>query len=235
MLKNKKIILLNSILLLSSSFCSILLLEALLRAFSVNNNFYYRRLEWDHWRNPGTISLYNKLYLYDDKLGYEKKDIHENIKNVLKSSPSSYKILILGDSISQWGKYVEYFEDLLTERYNKQIKVINAGVMGYDTELEYRYLKYRGLQLNPNLVILQFCVNDFRGTPIIIKQKDGSWLALNGDKKIDKWVNPGFFARSKLYEFIALRILYYSNWRKYDLPPKKWTQRRVGVSITAGS
>lgn len=211
---HKKRILLNIVLFLSSSCFSIFLLEVLLRVFPVANNLYYRKLEWNHWGNSGMRGLYNELYVYDKVLGYEKKDIYERIKNVLENNPSSYKILVLGDSITQWGKYVDYFEKLLSERYSKEIKVINAGVMGYDTELEYRYLKYRGLDLNPNLVILQFCMNDFRGTPIIIKQEVGSWFALNGDKKLDKWINPQFFAKSKLYEFICLRLLYYSSWRK---------------------
>ena len=206
---NKRIHL-NIILFLLSFCCSVLFLEVLFRVFPVNNNLYYKKLEW----NPEMVGLYNELYVYDEVLGYEKKDIYERIKNVLKNNSKNYKILVLGDSITQWGKYVDYFDNLLAERYNKEIKVINAGVMGYDTELEYRYLKYKGLDLNPNLVILQFCMNDFRGTPLIIKQKDGSWFALNGGRKLDRWFNPKLIARSALYEFIALRLLYFSSWKK---------------------
>lgn len=226
--KYKKIYL--NIILFLSSFCfTILFIEAFLRVFPLNNNLYYRDLEWNHWGNSEMIKLYNELYVYNDELGYERKDIYERIKTVLRNDSQSYKILILGDSITQWGKYVDYFNNLLAERYNEGIEVVNAGVMGYDTALEYRYLKHRGLELRPNLVILQFCVNDFRGTPIIIKQKDGSWFALNGNEKIVKWISPKLIAKSKLYEFITLRLLYLSrgegiNRNTVDVPLRKMKQ-----------
>jgi lysophospholipase L1-like esterase len=160
--------------------------------------------------------LYNRLYVYDEILGFEKKEISEEIKNILKNNPQSYKILVLGDSVTYWGKYVDYFNNLLAQRYHGEIKVINAGVMGYDTELEYRYLKYRGLDLKPNLVILQFSMNDFTGTPVILKQKDGSWLALSGNKKIAEWISPKLMSSSKLYEFVALRLLRASRLKRIN-------------------
>ncbi len=207
-------IVINLILFLFSLWGSCVFAEIFLRVFPLKDDLYYKELEWNHLGTPDLTKMFNRLYVYDEELGYEKKDVYEQIKNVLRDDPSRYKILVLGDSISQWGKYVDYFDELLETRYHGKIKVVNAGVMGYDTELEYRYLKYRGMDLKPDLVILQFCVNDFRGTPLIIKQEDGSWLALNGNKKIDRWLDPKLMAASKFYEAIALRALWFSSRKK---------------------
>lgn len=203
----------NFLLLCSSFVFAVLLLEILLRLLPADSRFYYQGSVWNHWGgDESNRRWYNESYVYSDVLGYEKKELNEKIKNILRNNPSSYKILILGDSITEGEEYIEYFKNLLAEKYkDSNIEVIGAGVTGYDTELEYNYLRHRGLALNPNLVILQFCsANDFAGTPVIIRQKDGSWLALDGNKKLSKWIRPDLIARSKLYEFITLRLLYFS-------------------------
>lgn len=200
--------LLSKILLLCGSIIfALLLLEIVLRIFPVDDSIYYRKITWGHWENTDMANWYRKEYAYDSLLGYERKEVYEEIKKVVREKDVDYKILILGDSISYEGKYVDYFRDLVSEKYkNSEIKIINAGVTGYDTTLEYKYLKYRGLDLKPDLVILQFCMNDFIVTPVIIKQKDGSWLALEGTKW-NRRINPTLLMNSKAYEFITLRVL----------------------------
>jgi len=206
---------LNCALLCGSTLFVFLLLEFFLRILPISNRVYYLRLVWNHWEDPKMPKWYNELYEYDETLGYERKEIHREMKRIIQDSSSSYKILVLGDSVTQWGKYVDYFKDLLINRYkNKDIEVVNAGVMGYDTELEYRYLKHRGLKLNPDLVLVQFCPNDFGGTPVIIKKSDGSWLALDGRRRLSKLINPHLLVRSRLYEFVALRLLSISKKKK---------------------
>ena len=78
------------------------------------------------------------------------------------------KILVLGDSIT-WGHgiddqqflYTSILETLLKEKHpNKSFEVINSGVPGYSTFQERIYLEKYGIALNPDIIILQFCLND---------------------------------------------------------------------------
>ncbi len=77
------------------------------------------------------------------------------------------KILLLGDSVS-WGDGVlleQGFPHLLERRLNEldvitTYEVINAGVVGYSTFQQAAYLRLHGLKLKPDLVVLQFCLND---------------------------------------------------------------------------
>lgn len=77
------------------------------------------------------------------------------------------KILLLGDSVS-WGDgvkeieriYPYVLEQLLSRRDGKTYEVINSSVLGYSTFQQYRYLELNGLQFEPDMIVLQFCLND---------------------------------------------------------------------------
>jgi lysophospholipase L1-like esterase len=77
------------------------------------------------------------------------------------------KILLLGDSVS-WGDGVEDVREvypyLLEQSLNQESKetyeVINSAVPGYSTFQQLRYLQLDGLNLHPDMIILQFCLND---------------------------------------------------------------------------
>ena len=78
------------------------------------------------------------------------------------------KILVLGDSIT-WGHgidepqflYTSFLETALKGKHpSKTFEVINSGVPGYSTFQERIYLEKYGLALNPDIIILQFCLND---------------------------------------------------------------------------
>lgn len=74
-------------------------------------------------------------------------------------------ILGLGDSFAfGTGVEVEYIflrklEELLNKQ-QKQCRVINAGIPGYGTDQEYIFLKQEGLRYSPDLVIVNFYLND---------------------------------------------------------------------------
>ena len=78
------------------------------------------------------------------------------------------KILLLGDSVS-WADGImdtraayPYLLERLLERAmpGKTMEVINAGVPGYSTFQQAAYFAKRGVKLEPDLVVLQFCLND---------------------------------------------------------------------------
>lgn len=92
-----------------------------------------------------------------------------------KKPDDEYRILFLGDSFTEGqgiqieDTFVKKLEDLLKnadfskdeDLANKKIRTINAGVAGYSTVLEYLYLKNRGIELNPDQVIVDMNVTDF--------------------------------------------------------------------------
>lgn len=84
----------------------------------------------------------------------------------MEKAPGTYRILVLGDSITQ-GFGIEANEDVFTsvleaklrsERVNAE--VLNFGVSGYNTEQEVETLREKGIPFDPDLVVLAFCAND---------------------------------------------------------------------------
>lgn len=78
-----------------------------------------------------------------------------------------FRILFLGDSfiegigVSQDEVMSQKTEDNLMTNSQKNIKAINAGVSAYSPLLEYLYLKHRGINLEPDLVVVNLFMNDF--------------------------------------------------------------------------
>ena len=80
---------------------------------------------------------------------------------------NEYRILFLGDSfiegigVSQAETISQKTEDKLKEINGKKVKAINAGVSAYSPLLEWLYLRDRGINLNPDLVVVNLFMNDF--------------------------------------------------------------------------
>lgn len=95
----------------------------------------------------------------------------------LESDSNKKKILMLGDSftfghgVEEEESYVGILEELVSPDYN----IINAGwASGYSSDIGYIYLKEKGLQFKPDIVILGFFIgND------ITDLKKNEWIELN--------------------------------------------------------
>jgi lysophospholipase L1-like esterase len=79
-----------------------------------------------------------------------------------------YRILALGDSYT-WGDKIsdyrntwpEVLEARLRQRnFNKICEVLNLGACGFTTVNEYELLNKKGWEFSPDLIILQFTLND---------------------------------------------------------------------------
>lgn len=70
------------------------------------------------------------------------------------------RIIILGDSLPYFGDPT--FIDLLQETYraNNKIEILSAATPGYTTYQEVTYYKNFLNRLEPNLVLLSYCLND---------------------------------------------------------------------------
>lgn len=76
------------------------------------------------------------------------------------------RIIVLGDSVVA-GIWVNNPEHLMTRIMQERLKglspcpeVLNFGVPGYNTTQEIAILKDRGISLDPDIVILGYCLND---------------------------------------------------------------------------
>jgi lysophospholipase L1-like esterase len=87
--------------------------------------------------------------------------------------PVARSILLLGDSIAFAGgvRYEESFASLvekqLSQKLGQQVAVMNSGTPGYNTVQESILFKDLQKSVKPNLVVLQFCMNDF-ADPVVL-------------------------------------------------------------------
>jgi hypothetical protein len=81
--------------------------------------------------------------------------------------PAKSSILLLGDSVVFGGgvRYQDTFaslvEDQLSQVLGNQVAVHNTGTPGYNTVQEALLLKDLSKSVKPNLIVLQFCMNDY--------------------------------------------------------------------------
>jgi lysophospholipase L1-like esterase len=111
----------------------------------------------------------------------------------LQKPADTTRVLMLGDSITMgWGVEVsdtvaKRLEVDFSERYpNRHFEVINAGVGNYNTAMEVSWFLSSGLAYEPDIVVLNYFVNDAEPTP----KRRGGFLR----------------ERSAAYVFLANRI-----------------------------
>lgn len=112
------------------------------------------------------------LVTYDADLGYRLTPGYPSLNSDgLKDHPippkdARFRILFLGDSVAYRGRDVD---DTLVAYMRRELQrneglapvaVINAGIPGYTNWQELVYLKKYGLKFEPDLVGVQFCLND---------------------------------------------------------------------------
>ena len=121
---------------------------------------------------------FNRLGLRDPRDSYAKP-------------PNTFRILLLGDSFME-AVQVDQSQTtaaLLEERLRRarpelNVEVVNAGVAGWSTSLEYLYLDREGYKFEPDLVVLAFFVgNDLHDNHYKLQLKEGG---------LDQAVKPFF-------------------------------------------
>ncbi|MFH1092574.1 MAG: SGNH/GDSL hydrolase family protein [Candidatus Omnitrophota bacterium] len=109
----------------------------------------------------------------DRDLFWKPLEDFRNVKYLKKKDKNTFRIICIGDSITQGDAqekgllpleqtYVYKLEQLLAAKYkNKKIEVMNAGRGGYSSLQGLRYLKKTLWEYEPDLVISWFGVNDY--------------------------------------------------------------------------
>lgn len=95
-----------------------------------------------------------------NSLGYRDRE-HPRAK-----ADGVFRVVVLGDSIAA-GHGIERTEDVFPALVEKAladaarpVEVLNFGVIGYNTEQEVETLRSKALAFAPDLVVLEYCLND---------------------------------------------------------------------------
>jgi lysophospholipase L1-like esterase len=151
-----------------------------------------RRMVWVKYYQPGagyTLMKPNSHYKWQgisvdiNSRGLRGPEVTD------EKSPSTYRILNLGDSVVMgWGvreqdTYGKQLQALLDEKAggNLSYEVINAGVPGWNQENELAYLQAEGLKYKPDLILLDLTIaNDINGKSALLENSDSGlfrWLS----------------------------------------------------------
>ncbi len=143
--------------------------------------------------------------------------IETNSKGMRDFREYSYKrtnkprILIIGDSFS-FGNSVELNEsyvEYLRKNFNNNIEIINLAVPGYGINNEYLSFINEGIKYKPDIIILQFAINDWDSYQIIkdfgkeVIDKNNSFIANKDGYLVNE--GEGIFRSAHLFLLTKLR------------------------------
>lgn len=120
-----------------------------------------------------------------------------------KKPKGVFRILILGDSVTQMGNWKVLEEKLNTSGLNYRFEVWNCGVSGYGISNFYYYLKERALNFDADLIIIGFCLTTFSGSNLVIFDGKKYLEFFNPFMVIKFPFNRILFLHSHLYRFIV--------------------------------
>lgn len=166
------------------------------------------------WR----LKRYQKGPLKTNELGLRDTPYNPN---------ADVKILLLGDSIS-WGDgitdlrkcYAYILQQKLSDIHrHKTFEVINASVPGYSTFQHLKYLELYGLQLKPDMILLQFCLNDVFSRYLNLAEYGGDNIVLGVDtRKAVSGIYGWLLQHSRTFETLT-RFLQrrFRNYEEYNV------------------
>lgn len=140
---------------------------------------------------PNYRGVYKGVEYRTNRYGFRGEDFP------LGKPPAEFRIFVLGDSIAQGGHVKE--DESLGSRLQQlfrasagfeHARVINAGVSGYDINDYLATYRYKGIQFDPDYVVVGLTLNDH--FPFIRKESLG-----------ESQGNPAFWERSLLLRTIA--------------------------------
>jgi lysophospholipase L1-like esterase len=140
---------------------------------------------------------------------------------------NAYRILVLGDSVT-YGMIVpahKVYTRILEEELNNNaynVEVINIAYRGWGTEQQLEALVHEGVKYKPNLIIVQFCINDIPDNAYYyhaVNKKEKQWrrdkkpfyYELDQNNVVHRRENPYFDKyNAKTLKKRIIRILHYS-------------------------
>lgn len=114
------------------------------------------------------------------------------------------RVLLLGDSLSERQGWVGDMRRRLSAGVpGRRVEVWNGGVTGYDTCAELRVLQEKGWRANPDLVLVQLCINDFFATSSILPLPGGRVRFHAGARSVEM---PAWVLSSQLLTWLIIRL-----------------------------
>lgn len=196
----------NLVLLAGGLIIGLLLIEILGRPFSPV--FDAGRVPVDYTKGPGGAEAFSR----DPELGhiprmgpdrwYSEYGTQKNDYPAEKR-PDWKRFVFLGDSITAIGHTEDHLRDRLAGR---RIEIWNCGVTGYSTGQELLYYRRYCSKLKPDVLVLNFFLNDFDGTPVVFKDQKDDYVVVTpylGSRQFNPWL----FRNSVLYRaYLSLKI-----------------------------
>ena len=146
---------------------------------------------------PNCIPAVNSLGFYDKE--YE-----------IKKRKDTYRIVVLGDSITAYDKYPLYLEDRLNNDYNSELsfEVWNCAIPGINIRQYANYLKYKAINYNSDMVLIGLCLSDFEMWSSVIYKNGNNLIEYSSDfpRLGRRFLNDFLFRHSNLYRFIMPRL-----------------------------
>jgi lysophospholipase L1-like esterase len=125
------------------------------------------------------------------------------------AAPVRYNVLVIGDSVA-YGSGVPYekafasvLEARLSEAGDGGVAVWNAAVPGYNTDQESILLQQKGPIVKPDLVLVQFCLNDYLDPPALTPGGTLDATQIDGDAGLSL---RGLAYRSRLLVFSKEKV-----------------------------
>lgn len=162
----------------------------------------------------------------------------------LRKSRDTFRILVIGDSITENGRYVKRLEDLLAlSGFDKKIEVWNCGVGCYGLKQYAAFIVNKAYKYDPDMLIIGFCMNDLEdASPVFLSEKNQlSAYCFPMFSKIQNIesisVNRFLLFNSYAYRFMIFKILgdddVGNKWRadagSLDLILKTTTKRNTPI------
>jgi hypothetical protein len=210
-------------LVIGSTLSAFLMIEIVLRVFSIPITPPQAAYYWEHWgKTTEEVDklrrAYNSFAAYDDSIGFITRELLDQERTF--DQRKGIRIMFLGDSVTSLKMYTRELEkDIRESRPSTALDFLNAGTGGWNTFNERIYLEKYGLKYHPNIVVLQFHLNDFFSTPVVIRQPDGSWLAFNAGK-MGFYLNNSLLSSSRLAQFVFFRLLEWRNNTQSEMAPE---------------
>ena len=117
-------------------------------------------------------------------------------------SPDPLRVLVLGDSIADQDLWVGWTRAAAEASLGAPLQAFNSGVPGYDTCSEVALLEERLLEVDPDALVLQFCLNDFEVSAAVLPLGDGR-VRLHAGHTYEV---PAWVLRSRLALFAMVKL-----------------------------
>ncbi len=189
---------------------------------------------------PNTVF---KAFIPDPILGFRLNPEKEGVNSIgiqneeieIEKPSGKSRIIILGDSVSVLSDWEHGTDDLYSAMLEKSLEpsaqVVNAAIPGYTTYQERLMLEHQMLQYDPDLVILQYTLND---NPKFLHRLDDTAVLLHTEEArralVPKDGDPLAWLPDWSYLAVRLRLLVMTAlmgedkypWNNYPGFPMAW-------------